>query len=148
MQLSSHIRVSEGRPNSSRTLKCIRTRCHDVRKDVRWSTYMDTNGHPDGIVTSSGWMLLTNERSDDTLGHLDGNKGSGFCWVGICTEASWNAEITFFRLVTLILIILRPFLYQRNKLWIYEDSKIYGIPVKAARLHDIDFVNRMQPIKN
>jgi hypothetical protein len=40
---------------------------------------MDTNGHPDGIVTSSGWMLLTNERSDDTLGHLDGNKGSGFC---------------------------------------------------------------------
>jgi len=29
-----------------------------------------------------------------------------------------------------------------------EDSEIYGIPVKAADLHNSDFVNRMQPIKN
>jgi hypothetical protein len=29
-----------------------------------------------------------------------------------------------------------------------KDSGIYGILVKTATLHDSDFVNRMQPIKN
>jgi hypothetical protein len=29
-----------------------------------------------------------------------------------------------------------------------EDSENYDIPVKATDLHNGDFVNRMQPIKN
>jgi hypothetical protein len=29
----------------------------------------------------------------------------------------------------------------------FEDSEIYGIPIKAATIHDSDFVDRMQPIK-
>jgi hypothetical protein len=50
-------------------------------------------------------------------------------------------------LVTLILVILRPFPYWINNLWISEDSEIYGIPVKTATLHDSDFVKRIQPIQ-
>jgi hypothetical protein len=115
---------------------------------LNYSKLLHIDGSPDGIATSSGRMLLTDERPKALLGCSDKNKGFEFCWVGICTESSWNSEITFLKLVTLKHVILKPFPYQRNKLWISEDSEIYDIPVKAATLHDNDFVNRMQPIKN
>jgi hypothetical protein len=80
MQLSSHICVCKGNLISCRTLISIRTYYHEVRTDatLNCSNLLDIDGHPDGIVMSSGRMLLTNERSDALLGHLDGNKGSDF----------------------------------------------------------------------
>jgi hypothetical protein len=104
MHMSSHIRVCKGKPNSlqtltgvwtilprladectdtlksSRTHKSVRTCCHDVRTDatLNYSKLLYTEGSPDGIATSSGLMLLTDEHPDILLGHLDGNKGSDF----------------------------------------------------------------------
>jgi hypothetical protein len=104
MQLSSYIRVCEGKPNSprtltgvrtvlsrrpngctgmlesSRTLKSIRTCCHDVRTDatLNYSKLLDIDESPDSITTISERMLLTDERPNTLLGRSDGNKGSYF----------------------------------------------------------------------
>jgi hypothetical protein len=60
-----------------------------------------------------------------------------------------NTEIAFLKLVTLATChIMRLFPYQKNKLGIFEDSELNGTPVKASTLHNSDFINRMQPIKN
>jgi hypothetical protein len=42
------------------------------------SNLLDIDGHPDGIATLSGRMLLTDERLDALLGRLDENNGSNF----------------------------------------------------------------------
>jgi len=65
--------VYKGKLESSRTLKSIRMCCHDVRTNatLNCSNLIDIDGSSDGIATSFGWMLLTNERSD-------GNKESDF----------------------------------------------------------------------
>jgi hypothetical protein len=168
MQLSSHIRVCKGKPNYPRTLTGIRTvlpRCPDgcigtlesswTLKSV-WTCFHDVDGcnlelfkasrHwwvSEGyyhIVQTDGSNLWASERFTGTSERKQGIRL--FC-VGICTKSSWNIEIAFFQLVTLELIIIRLFPYQRNKLWISEDSEIYDIPMKAATLHDSDFVNRM-----
>jgi len=104
MQLSSHIRVCKGKPNSPRTLvgvrtvlprlsdgctdtlessrthKSVQTCCHDVRTDATLdcSKLLDTKGSLDGIATTSRLMLLTDEHPDVLLGYLDENKGSDF----------------------------------------------------------------------
>jgi hypothetical protein len=58
----------------------VRTCCRNVRSDVtlNCSKLLDTDRIPSGITTSSGQMLLTDERPDALLGHPDGNKGSDF----------------------------------------------------------------------
>jgi hypothetical protein len=99
MHLSSHICVCEGNPiscrtltgiqtvlqrrldgctgilDSSRTLKSVRTCCHDVHMDatLNCSKLLDTDGRPDNIAMSSRQMLLTDERPDVLQGRLDGN---------------------------------------------------------------------------
>jgi hypothetical protein len=102
MQLSSHIRVYEGKLNSPRTLTGVHTVlpcrsdgctgmlkssqilysvcCHNVRTDatLNCSKLLDTDGSLDGITTSSGRMRLTNERPDALLGRPNKNKGSDF----------------------------------------------------------------------
>jgi hypothetical protein len=80
MQLSFHICDCGGNPISCRKLMSVRTYCCDVRTDVTLSCskLLDTDGRPDGITTSSGWMLLTDERLDAFLGRLNRNKGSDF----------------------------------------------------------------------
>jgi len=93
-------------------------------------------------------MLLIDEHLNAVLGRPDGNMGFDFSELEFAHNLSWTLEIAFLKLVTLELVIIRLFPYQRNKLWISEDSEIYGILVKVATLHDSDFVNRMQPIKN
>jgi hypothetical protein len=50
--------------------------------------------------------------------------------------------------MTLILVILRLSVLRKLTPKYSEDSEKYGIPVKAADLHNSDFVNRMQPIEN
>jgi hypothetical protein len=104
MQMSSHICVCEKKPNSPRTLTCVQTvlpchpdgctgmleysrtlksvrMCfHDVRTDatLNCSKPLDTDGCLDGIATSSGWMLLTDEHLEALLIRPDGNMGSDF----------------------------------------------------------------------
>jgi hypothetical protein len=80
MQLSSLICFCKGKPNSPRALTGVWTYCHDVRIDAKLSCskLFDTDGYPDNISTSFEWMLLTNERPDAILIHLDGNMGSEF----------------------------------------------------------------------
>jgi hypothetical protein len=58
----------------------VRTCCSDVQTDVtlNCSKLLDTDGRLDGIATSSGQMLLTDERSDALLGRFNRNKGSNF----------------------------------------------------------------------
>jgi hypothetical protein len=142
IQLSSYIRVCKGKPNSprtliafqtilphrpegctrtlesSRTLKIVGTCFHDVQTDatLHCLKLLDTNGSPDGIPMSSRQILLTDEHLDALRGRPNENKGSNFCLVGICTESSWNSEISVLKLVTLKLVTLRPFPYQSNKL--------------------------------
>jgi len=69
-------------------------------------------------------------------------------WIVICTESSLNFWSSLFEACDTATVIIKLFTYHRNKLWISEDSEIYGILMKATTLHDSDFVNRMQPIKN
>jgi hypothetical protein len=57
-------------------------------------------------------------------------------------------EIAFLELMPLILVILRLSMLSKITLEYSKDSGKYSIPVKAADLHNSDFVNRMQPIKN
>jgi len=64
---------------------------------------VDTNGRPDGIDTSSEWMLLTDERPDSRQGHLGGILGSNFSELESAQNLSGTSEIAFFMLVTLIL---------------------------------------------
>jgi hypothetical protein len=92
--------------------------------------------------------LLTDELPNSKLGRPDGNKGADFSELEFAQNLLGISEISFLKHVTLQLVIIRLFPYQRNKLLISEDFEIYGIPVKTATLHDSDFVNRMQPIKN
>jgi len=40
------------------------------------SKLLDTDGSPDGKFSSSGWMLLTEERPDGTPRRPDGCKGT------------------------------------------------------------------------
>jgi hypothetical protein len=56
------------------------TCCHDIRTNatLNCSNLLDTDGSLDGIATSSGQMLLTDERPDALLGRSDRNKGSDF----------------------------------------------------------------------
>jgi len=65
---------------SSRTLNGGRTICHYVEKDVTLnsSKLLDTNDGSDGIATSSGQMLLTDERPDALLSRPDRSLGSDF----------------------------------------------------------------------
>jgi hypothetical protein len=62
---------------------------------------LDINGSPDGIVTSSGMMLLTDECRDALLGRPDGNKGSDFSEFESAQNLPGTFEIAFFMLVTL-----------------------------------------------
>jgi hypothetical protein len=80
MELFSHICVCEGNPISCRTLMSVWTCCCGVQTDatLNSSNLLDTDGRPDGITTSSGRMLLTDEHPDILLGCQDGNKGSDF----------------------------------------------------------------------
>jgi len=65
---------------SSRTLKSDWTICHYVRTNatLNSSKFLDTDGRPDGIATSFGRMLLTDERPDALLSRPDGSLGSDF----------------------------------------------------------------------
>jgi hypothetical protein len=62
---------------SSRTLKSVRTIYHYVRTDANLnrSKLLDTDGRPDGKFSSSGQMLLTEERPDEIPRRSDGCKG-------------------------------------------------------------------------
>jgi hypothetical protein len=52
--------------------------CHYIRTDatLNSSKLLDTDGHPDRKFSSSGRMLLTNERPDGIPHCLDGCKGT------------------------------------------------------------------------
>jgi len=65
---------------TSRTLKSVRTCCHDVRTNetLNYSKLLDIDGSPDGIATSSGQMLLTDERPNSRQGHPNEILGSDF----------------------------------------------------------------------
>jgi hypothetical protein len=41
-------------------------------------------------------LLDTDGRPNASLDRPEENKWSDFCWVGICTETSWNTETAFF----------------------------------------------------
>jgi len=45
---------------------------------LNYSNLLDTDGCPDGIATSSGRMLLTDEHLDTLMSRPDGNKGFNF----------------------------------------------------------------------
>jgi len=133
MQLSSHIRVCEGKPNSpwtligirtvlpcrldrctgmlesSRTLKSIRTCCHDVRTDatLKGLNLLDTDGSLDGIAMSSKWMLLTDELPDALLGS-EKQRIQNF-WFGNCIESSWNFWNSLLHASDTELVIIRLF---------------------------------------
>jgi hypothetical protein len=66
--------------DSSRTLKGGCTICHYVRTDatLNSSKFLDTDGRPDSISTSSGRMLLTEERPNGLQGRSDICLGSDF----------------------------------------------------------------------
>jgi hypothetical protein len=54
--------------------------CHYVRTDATLNSLklLDIDGGSDGIATSSGWMLLTDECLDALLSCWDRSLGSGF----------------------------------------------------------------------
>jgi hypothetical protein len=56
------------------------TICLYVWTDASWnsSKFLDTDGHPDGIATLYGRMLLTDERPDALMSHPDESLGSDF----------------------------------------------------------------------
>jgi len=129
--------------DSSGTLKSVRTCCWDIQTDanLNYSKLLDTDGSPDSIGTSSRRILLTDECPDK-------NKGSDFSDLESAQNLPKIYEVAFLKLVILQLVIIRLFPYERNKLWISEEFEIYDISLKIATLHDSDFVNIMQPIKN
>jgi len=61
-------------------------------------------------------MLLTDERPDTLLSCPDKNKGSDFSEVESAQNLLEISEIAFLKHVTLQLVIIRLFPYQRNKL--------------------------------
>jgi hypothetical protein len=66
--------------DSSRTFNSVRTICHYVRTDaiLNSSKFLDTDGCLDGKLSSSGQMLLTDERPDGIPHRPDGSLGSDF----------------------------------------------------------------------
>jgi hypothetical protein len=82
--------------DSSPALKSGRTICHYIRTDaiLNNSKLLDTNGHPDGIATSSGRMLLTDKGTDGSL-------GSDFSKLESAHNLPGTSEIAFFMLVAL-----------------------------------------------
>jgi hypothetical protein len=54
----------------------IQTCCHDIRTDatLNCSNVLEADGCLDSITTSSGQMLLSDERLDALLSRPDGNK--------------------------------------------------------------------------
>jgi len=135
------IRVWTWNPISTRTLNGVR-KVLPRRPDGCTLEQFKVSRH----WWASGWKVLV-VRTDNA--HSSGwLLGIRLLWVEICTESSLNIEIAFMKFVTLATCHRRLFPHQRNKLWISEDSEIYGIPVKAATLHNSDFFNRMMPIKN
>jgi hypothetical protein len=127
LQLSSHICVCDRNPiacrtmngvqtvlprrpdgwtwtlDSSWTLNSVRTICHYLRMDaiLNSSKFLDTYGRLDGKFSSSGRMLLTDERPDENTTSSGRLLGIRLLWVGIYTESSLNTEIAFMKLVTL-----------------------------------------------
>jgi len=89
---------------------------------------------PDGCC----WLKSFRNRQ----GRPDWILGSDFSELESTQNLPGTSEIAFLQLVTLVVVIIRLFLYQRNKLWISEDSEIYGIPMKVATLHNSDFVKQ------
>jgi hypothetical protein len=85
MQLSSHIRVFEGKPNSSRTLKSARMCCHDVWTDAT-------------LNCSASWHWWASERMTRPS---ERNLGIRLFWVGICIESSLNILKHFSEMKTL-----------------------------------------------
>jgi hypothetical protein len=92
--------------------------CHDVwtNANLNSSNLLDTDGSPDVIIPSSERMLLSNECLDALLGRPDENKVSDFSEFESVQKLPEISEITFLKLVTLQLVIIRLFAYQRNKL--------------------------------
>jgi hypothetical protein len=70
---------------TSRTLKSVRMCSHDIWTDdirtnatLNYSKVLDTDGSLNGIATSSGRMLLTDERPDALLSRTDEILGFDF----------------------------------------------------------------------
>jgi hypothetical protein len=74
------IRVCKEELEFSRTLKSVRTCCHDDRTDatLNCQKLLDIEWSPDWIATSFERMLLIDERPDASQGRPDGNKESDF----------------------------------------------------------------------
>jgi hypothetical protein len=89
--------------DSSRTLNNVRTIWHYVRTDAILNSlkFIDTDGCLDGKFSSSGRMLLTEERPDGNTTSFGRLLGIRLLWVGIYIESSLNIEIAFMKLVTL-----------------------------------------------
>jgi len=69
--------------------------------NLNYSKLLDTDGCPGGIATSSGRMLLTEERLDYTQGRLDRHLGSDFFELESVENLPGTFEIAYFMLVTL-----------------------------------------------
>jgi hypothetical protein len=87
----------------SGSLKSGRTICHYVRTNatLNSSKLLDTDGGLDWKFSSSGWMLLTDERSDGLQGRPDGCLGSDFSELEFAQNLPGTSEIAFFILVKL-----------------------------------------------
>jgi len=81
--------------DSSRTLNSVRTICHYVQTDaiLNSSKFLDIVGHADGKFSSSGRMLLTDERLDGNTTSFEWLLGIRLLWVGIYTESSLNNSL-------------------------------------------------------
>jgi hypothetical protein len=82
-----------GTLESSRTLKSVLTICHYVRTDatLSCSKLLDTDGRLDGKFSSSGQMLLTDERLDRIPHRPDGWQGTEINGVNFkCTRKCMN----------------------------------------------------------
>jgi hypothetical protein len=66
--------------DSSQNLNSGWTICHYVRTNAILNSlkFLDTDGRPDGKFSSSGRMLLTDERPGVILSRPDGSLGSDF----------------------------------------------------------------------
>jgi hypothetical protein len=98
----------------------VRTHCWDVRADpiLNSSKLLDTDGHLDGIATSSRQMLLTDESPEVILA----------VWMDTWDQTSltWNLHRIFFELL-------------EAHIW-NEDFGINGIPDKMTTLHKSGFI--------
>jgi hypothetical protein len=77
-----------------RTLMSARTCCWDVRTDATFnsSKLLDTDGHPNGIAMSSGWMLMTDKSLDGCLGFnfFDLESTQNLLWTSWSTFLKWR----------------------------------------------------------